>query len=52
MAEAGKDLWRSPAPTPLIDQFAQDRVQAASEYLQGWRLHNLPEQPVPVLGLS
>ena len=21
-----------------------------SEYLQGWRLHNLPGQPVPVLG--
>lgn len=26
---------------------AQDDVQMACEYLQGERLHNLPEQPVP-----
>jgi len=28
----------------------QGCVQMAFEYLQGWRLHNLPGQPVPVLG--
>lgn len=31
----------------------QSHAQAASEYLQGWRLHNFTAgQPVPVLGHS
>ena len=55
MVEVGRDLQRSSDPTLLLKQsqlepVAQDHVQAAFEYLQGWRLHNLPEQPVPVLG--
>ena len=55
MAEVGRDLWRSSGPTPLLkqghpEQAAQDCVQMAFEYLQGWRLHSLPGQPVPVLG--
>ena len=33
----------------LIRGFAQDCVQTACEYLQGWRLHHLPGHPVPVL---
>jgi len=54
MAEAGRDLLGAPAPTPLLKQdhlelVAQDRVQTASEYLQGWRLYNLSGQPGPVL---
>jgi len=28
---------------------AQDHVQMAFHYLQGWRLHTLPVQPLPVL---
>ena len=48
------DLWRSCSPKPLLKQghpepVAQDRVQTAFEYIQGWRLHNLSGQPVPVL---
>ena len=44
-------LW-SPSPTLLpkqghLQQAAQDLVQAALEYLQRRRLHNLPGQPVP-----
>jgi len=40
---------------PLLKQghlelLAQDHVQVASEYLQGWRLQRLSGQPVPVLG--
>ena len=55
MVEAGRDLWRSSGPTPLLKQghlgqVASDHVQIAFEYLQGWRLHNLSGQPVPVLG--
>ncbi|KAK4828375.1 hypothetical protein QYF61_026113 [Mycteria americana] len=43
-----------PQPTPLLKQghlepVAQDRVQTAFEYLQGWRLHKLPGQSVPLL---
>ena len=54
MVEVGRDLWRSFGPTPLLKQghvegVAQDCVQMAFEYLQGWRLHNLSGQPVPVL---
>uniref|UniRef100_A0A8C0ES58 receptor protein-tyrosine kinase n=1 Tax=Bubo bubo TaxID=30461 RepID=A0A8C0ES58_BUBBB len=40
---------------PLLKQghlelVAHNHIQTAFEYLQGWRLHNLPGQPVPVLG--
>ena len=31
---------------------AQNHVQTAFEHLQGWRLDNLPGQPVPVLSHS
>jgi len=53
--ELGRDLWKSPGSTPLLKQdnlepVSQDCVQRALQYLQGWRLHNLPEQLVPVLG--
>ena len=39
---------------PLLKQdhlelVAQDSVQLGFEYLQGWRLHTLPGQAVPVL---
>uniref|UniRef100_A0A8B9Q4U4 Transmembrane protein 19 n=1 Tax=Apteryx owenii TaxID=8824 RepID=A0A8B9Q4U4_APTOW len=52
--EFGRDLWRSSSPTLLLKQghlehVAQDPVQVGFEYLQGWRLHNLSGQPVPVL---
>jgi len=33
-----------------LELVAKDHAQMAFEYLQGWRLHNLPGQPVPVLG--
>jgi len=53
MAEVGRDLWRSSGPSTLfkesnLDAVVQDHVQTAFG-LQGWRLHNLPRQPVPVL---
>ena len=53
-AGVGGDLWRSSGPTTLLNQghlgpVAQDHIQMASEYLQGWRLHNLHGEPVPVL---
>ena len=32
-----------------LEPAAQEHIQTASEYLQGWRIHNLPRQPVPVL---
>jgi len=45
IVEVGRDLWRSPIPTPLLkqshlEQAAHDHVQMAFEYLQGWRLHS------------
>ena len=54
MVEVGRDLRRSSGPTTLLkqghlDPVAQDHVQAASEYLQGWSLQNLSGQPVVVL---
>ena len=54
MAEDGRDLQRPSGPTPLLKQghlqpVAQDRVWTAFENLQGWRLHKLPGQRVPVL---
>lgn len=55
MVEVGRDLWRSSCPALLLKQghlepVAQDHVQMAFEYLQGWRLDNFSGQPVPVLG--
>ena len=54
MAEVGRGLWRSPGPMCLLKQgllewVTQDHVQMAFEYLQGWRLHSLIGQPLPVL---
>ncbi|KAK4828172.1 hypothetical protein QYF61_024421 [Mycteria americana] len=54
MAEVGRDLCRTFVQCPLLKQghpepLAHDCVQTAFEYLQGWRLQNLPGQPVPVL---
>ena len=53
-AGIGRDLWRSPCPTPLpkqghLEQAAQDLVQAEFEYLQRRRLHDPSGQPVPGL---
>lgn len=50
----GKDFWRPPGPTPLLklgllEQVAQDYVQAAFENLQRGRLHNLSGQFMSVL---
>jgi len=55
MVDIGRDLWRSFGPTALLkqghlEQVAQDHVQMAFEYLQAGRIHNLPGQPLPVLG--
>ena len=33
-----------------LEPVAQDHVQTAFGYLQGWTLHNLSGHPVPVLG--
>jgi len=54
MVGVGRDLCGSSSPTPLmkqghLQQAAEDLVQAALEYLQRRRLHNLPGQPVLVL---
>ena len=54
MVRVGRDLCGSSSPTPLpkqglLQQAAQDLVQAGLEYLQRRRLHNLPGQPVPGL---
>jgi len=50
----GRDLWRPTGPVLLLkpghlQPAAQDHVQAASEYVCGWRPHHLSGQPVPVL---
>jgi len=45
----GGHLVRSPAKQGHLQLVVQGHVQVAFEYLQGQRLHNLPEQPVPVL---
>jgi len=61
MVKVGRDLWRSSCPALVLRQghlelIAQDhdflvaQDQTAFEYAQGWRLHSLPGQPVPVLG--
>ena len=54
MAEVGRDLCRSSAPTSLLRQghpepVAQDHLQTF-KYIQERRLHNLSGQPVPLLG--
>jgi len=54
MLWVGRDLCGSSSPTPLskqglLQQAAQDLVQAGLEYFQRGRLHNLPGQNVPVL---
>lgn len=55
MVEVGKDFWRSPGPSPLLNQghldlVEQDCVQIVFRYPQEWRLHNLPGQPLPPFG--
>lgn len=54
MVEVGKDMWRLSGLTPVPSQghlelVSQKQVQMAFEYLQGWRLHNIPGQFMPVL---
>ena len=55
MVEVGRHLLSSSSPNALLkqgqlQQVAQDHVQSGFEYLQGWRLHNLSGQPIPVSG--
>ena len=57
MTRVGRDLKVHEAPTPLpgratklphlLDQVAQDPVQAGLEHLQGRGINNLTGQPVP-----
>ena len=54
MVGVGRDLCgsysRKPLPeNSLLQQAAEDLVQADFEYLQRRRVHNIPGQPVPVL---
>jgi len=54
MVGVGRDLCGSSSPISLskqglLQQAAQDLVQAGLEYLQSRRIHNLSGQPVPVL---
>ena len=54
MLGVGRDLCGSSSSTPLpkqalLQQAAQDFVQAGLEYLQRRRIHNPSGQPVPVL---
>jgi len=54
MVGAGRDLWRSSSPTPLLkqvhlEQAAQDCIQVGLEYIPRSRLHNPFGQPTPVL---
>lgn len=49
MVMVGRDVARSPAPTPLLKQGhlesgAQKHVQMAFGHMLGWKHHNLPEQ--------
>lgn len=55
MVEVGRNLCRSSDPTRLLKQdhlehIAQDHVQVAFEYRQGWRLHNVSGQSMTGLG--
>jgi len=51
MVKVGSDLWSWSCSTPLLKhghlkQVAQDHVQMAFEYLQGWRFQSLCGQTV------
>jgi len=51
MADSGGTSGSHPIQDPWLMQgyletVAQDHVQTAFEYLQGWRLHNLSRQPM------
>jgi len=55
MAWVGKDHNAHPVPTPFYvqgrqpaDQAAQSHIQPGLECLQGWGIHSLLRQPVPV----
>jgi len=55
MAWVGKDHNAHPVPTPCYvqgrqpaDQAAQSHIQPGLECLQGWGIHSLLRQPVPV----
>lgn len=53
MVEVERDSWRSSClPPPLMQSHLQlvvhDHVLTFFAYLQGWRLRNLPGQPVSV----
>ena len=54
MAWVEKDLKEHLVSTPLLcagsppDQAAQSHIQPGLECLQGWDIHNLLGQPVPV----
>jgi len=55
MAWVEKDHSDNPVPTPCYvqgrqpaDQAAQSHIQPALKCLQGWGIHSLLEQPVPV----
>jgi len=54
MVGVGRDLWGSSSPTHLLkqgvlQQAAEDLVQAGFDYLQRRRIHSLSGQPVPGL---
>lgn len=47
MVDVGKHIWRSSCPTQLLKQGHQaiaSCVQVAFEYVQGWSLHQIPEE--------
>lgn len=53
IVEVGKNIWRTSGPTSMLmqshlGQVAQGQVQTTSEYLHGWRPHNVPRPPVSV----
>ena len=53
MAGIGRDLWRSPCPTPLLEQAPPEQGHRAASRqgvnVPGKGLHTLPGQPVPLL---
>lgn len=55
VVQVRRDHWRWSCPNPLLKQghlelVAQCHVKRAFERVQGWRLHNLSGQPLPLLG--
>ena len=42
-------MSNDPAQAGHLEHIAKDHVKIAFEYLQAWRIHNLPEQSVAVL---